>query len=497
MTTDQQVRKLRMLIQTEKTQAIAAAKAGMDEKTARKYLSSGKMPSQSKKEHTWRTREDPFEEEWEDIRQKLAINPGLEAKTIFDGLQRQKPGKFSDGQLRTLQRRIKIWRATEGPAKEIYFPQQHYAGDLCASDFTSMNELAVTIGKEPFEHLVYHFVLTYSNWETGTVCFSESYESLSEGLQNALWELGGVPNKHRTDRLSAAVHKECNPEQFTQRYRELLSHYGMNGQRINAGEAHENGDIEQRHHRFKRAVDQALMLRGSRDFASRSDYEKFLKVLFKQLNAGRRQRFTEEVKVLGRLPQRRLDDCKKERVKVGPSSTVRIRHNTYSVHSRLKGEWVEARVYAQRIEIWYAQRKVETLPKLKGENKCSINYRHIIEWLVRKPGAFENYRYRQELFPGTLYRMAYDNLSAHHTQPVADRQYLKILYIAAMESECAVEAALRTLFGKGEPISAAAIKKHLCSDEHKAIVDQVQVDEMPLSAYDDLLEWDAPEVVNG
>ena len=486
-----------MLIQTEKTQAAAAAKAGMDEKTARKYLASGQLPSQSKKEHTWRTREDPFEEEWEEIRGKLALNPGLESKTLFESLQREKPGKFSDGQLRTLQRRIKIWRATEGPGKEIFFPQQHYPGELCASDFTDMKSLAVTIGREVFEHLVYHFVLTYSNWETGTICFSESYESLSEGVQNALWELGGVPEKHRTDRLSAAVHKECNPEEFTQRYRELLGHYGMKGERINAGEAHENGDIEQRHHRFKRAVEQALLLRGSRDFVSRSEYEQFLRTLFKQLNAGRRQRFAEELNLLGNLPQRRVDDCKKERVKVGPSSTVRVRHNTYSVHSRLKGEWVEARVYAQRIEIWYAQRKMETLPKLKGENKHRINYRHIIGWLVRKPGAFAHYRYREELFPGSLYRMAYDNLTANHTQPVADRHYLKILYLAATESECAAEGALRRLLGSGEPISVEIVKENLRSDEHRDIIDQVRIDDVALAAYDALLDWDTQEVVNG
>ena len=486
-----------MLIQTEKTQAAAAAKAGMDEKTARKYLASGQLPSQSKKEHTWRTREDPFEEEWEEIREKLAFNQGLESKTLFESLQREKPGKFSDGQLRTLQRRIKIWRATEGPGKEIFFPQQHYPGELCASDFTNMKSLAVTIGREVFEHLVYHFVLTYSNWETGTICFSESYESLSEGVQNALWELGGVPEKHRTDRLSAAVHKECNPEEFTQRYRELLGHYGMKGERINAGEAHENGDIEQRHHRFKRAVEQALLLRGSRDFVSRSEYEQFLRTLFKQLNAGRRQRFAEELNLLGNLPQRRVDDCKKERVKVGPSSTVRVRHNTYSVHSRLKGEWVEARVYAQRIEIWYAQRKVETLPKLKGENKHRINYRHIIGWLVRKPGAFAHYRYREELFPGSLYRMAYDNLTANHTQPVADRHYLKILYLAATESECAAEGALRRLLGSGEPISVEIVKENLRSDERRDIIDQVRIDDVALAAYDALLDWDTQEVVNG
>lgn len=184
-----------MLIQAEKTQALAAAKAGMDEKTARKYLNSGQLPSQSTKDHTWRTREDPFEEQWEGIKELLALNPGLEAKTIFEALQREKPGQYSDGQLRTLQRHIKRWRATEGPPKEVFFPQQHYAGDLSASDFTNMNSLAVTIQGQRFKHLVYHFVLTYSNWESGSICFSESYESLSEGLQQALWELGGVPRR--------------------------------------------------------------------------------------------------------------------------------------------------------------------------------------------------------------------------------------------------------------------------------------------------------------
>jgi len=497
MVKDQQVRRLKVLIHGEKTQAIAASKAGMDEKTARKYLKAGKLPSQCKKEHNWRTREDPFEQEWDEIREKLEVNPGLEAKTIFDALQREKPGKYTDGQLRTLQRRIKIWRATEGPPKEVFFPQKHYPGQLCASDFTDMNELGITIGGQAFKHLVYHFVLTYSNWETGTICFSESYESLSEGFQNALWELGGVPKKHRTDRLSAAVHKECNPEEFTQRYRELLSHYELKGEKTQAAHAHENGDIEQRHHRFKNAVEQALLLRSGRDFGNRKEYEGFLQKLFTQLNAGRKERLAEEMKLLRRLPERRLDDCKKEKVKVGPSSTIRVRHNTYSVYSRLIGEWVQARIYAQRIEIWYAQRKVETLPRLKGENKHRIQYRHIIDWLVRKPGAFENYRYRDDLFPSSYFRMANDYLKENHALKVASRQYLKILHLAATESETGVEAALKELFGKGQQINFEAVKEKLLSDNQICIERQVEIAEVDLGTYDDLLESSRKEVANG
>ncbi len=224
---------------TEKTQYLAASKAGMDEKTARKYLRNKTLPSQQKKDHTWRTRKDPFEEVWSGIRDYLEANPTLEGTTIFFYLQREYPGKFTDGQLRTLQRKIKIWRALEGPGKEIFFPQEHKPGRLSESDFTDMSKLSITIGGQHFKHLLYHFVLTYSNWEHGTICFSESYESLSEGLQNALWGLGGVPIEHQTDRLSAAVHKVSHPEEFTRDYSRLLKHYGLRGRKIQAGKANE------------------------------------------------------------------------------------------------------------------------------------------------------------------------------------------------------------------------------------------------------------------
>ena len=390
---------------------LAAAKAGMDEKTARKYRSLGKMPHEVRVEHSWRTREDPFDDVWAGIEEKLRINPGLEAKTLFEDLQCRYPGRFGDGQVRTLQRRVKIWRALQGPPREVYFPQVHKPGQLCQSDFTSMNSLGVTIQRQPFEHLLYHFVLTYSNWETGTVCFSESFESMSEGLQNALWELGGVPERHRTDRLSAAVQKPEHPEEFTQRYRALLDHYGFQGDKTQAESPNENGDVEQRHYRFKKALEQSLMLRGSRDFASRQDYAVFLGKLFVELNAGRLERFKEESEELRRLPPRRLESCKKLGVRVGPSSTIRVNHNVYSVDSRLIGERIQVRLYAEHLEVWYGQRCLETIPRLRGEGKHRIQYRHIIDWLVRKPGAFDNYRYREELFPTHRFRDARDPAS--------------------------------------------------------------------------------------
>ena len=238
MVTDQQVRRLFMLNEKEKSRTIAAAKAGMDPKTARKYIKKGKLPSQIKCNHDWRTRKDPFEEDWPEILAMLEINPGLEGKTIFEYFQQINPGLYQDNQLRTLQRKLKYWRATEGPAKEVYFPQKHYPGELCASDFTHMSSIGITIRGELFKHLIYHFVLTYSNWEAFTICYSESFESLSAGLQNALWELGGVPARHRSDRMSAAVNKDCNPETFTHNYRSLLRHYGITPERTNVRAAH-------------------------------------------------------------------------------------------------------------------------------------------------------------------------------------------------------------------------------------------------------------------
>jgi hypothetical protein len=462
--------------------------AGMDEKTARKYRKLGKLPSELEQQHTWRTRKDPFEDFWHEIKSMLEINPGLEAKTIFEDLQRRNPGRFADGQLRTLQRRIKIWRASGGPPKEVFFTQIHKPGLLGQSDFTHMNKLGITITGRPFDHLIYHFVLTYSNWESGTICFSESFESLSEGLQNALWELGGVPEKHRTDCLTTAVNKTGHPEEFTRRYQDLLDYYGLNGCKTNPDSPHENGDVEQRHYRFKKAVDQALLLRGSRNFVDRREYDQFLSKLFKQLNSGRRKRFLQEQSVLHRLPKHRIDSCKKSSMKVGPSSTIRVNHNVYSVDSRLIGERIKVRLYADRLEIWYGQKKADTLPRLRGEGKHDINYRHIIDSLVRKPGAFENYRYQDDLFPTSRFRIAYDNLKKRHAQSSAAKKYLNILYLAARESETAVDDVLRVLIDKNMQISDERVKVLMQSNEPVPTVTEIHIPAVDLTCYDQLLQ---------
>jgi hypothetical protein len=461
----------------------------MDEKTARKYLGGERLPSEMAAAHTWRTRDDPFHGVWSEAHPFLELNPGLEAKTLFEHLQRRYPGRFAEGQLRSFQRGVRRWRALEGPPKEVFFAQEHRPGYLCQSDFTYMYEVGVTIGGEVFDHLLYHFVLTYSNWETGTICFSESYESLSEGLQNALWELGAVPEVHQTDRLTAAVSLPGHPEEFTRRYAALLRYYKLEGRKCRVNKPNENGDIEQRHYRYKRAVDQALMLRGSRDFATRADYECFLRKLFAQLNAGRTARLEVERPLLRPLPAFRLDSFKKlSDIRVTSGSVIHVVNNTYSVESRLIGESVTVRLYAEYLEVWYAQRCVERIPRLRGEGKHRVQYRHVIDWLVKKPGAFENYRYRADLFPSSRFRRAYDEMKRRLAVNKAASVYLAILQLAAGEGESLVERALQALFDRHQDLGYEALVAEMASLRDQPRVTEVRVAEVDFGAYDGLLE---------
>ena len=487
MIKDAQVRKLRRLLGEGFPLYLAALKVGMSTETARKYRHAERLPSESFTPRTWRTREDPFQDVWPEIRGLLEVNPGLQAKTLFEDLQRRFPGRFQDGQLRTLQRKIKVWRALDGAPKEVFFEQVHTPGELGASDFTCMNDLHVTLAGQPFDHLVYHFVLTYSNWETGTICFSESFESLSQGLQNALWELGGVPRLHRTDRLTAAVNNLGDRDFFQRRYRALLAHYALTPQAIGARKAHENGDAEQSHYRYKDAIDQALMLRGSRDFADRATYEQFLRMVFAQRNSGRTERFAEEQPLLNALPARRVDAWHRQEPKVSQGSTIRVGTNVYSVPSQLIGETLDVHVKEECLEVWFGAELIDRVPRLRGRNKHSINYRHLIDWLVRKPGAFAGYRYQDALFPTSRFRRVYDALRDQFPSRAA-KDYLRILELAAKVSEAGVDAVLDRLLEWKVPITPTVVEEHLRHDLGLPRAMEVVICPVDLSSYDQLLE---------
>lgn len=432
--------------QKGRTQAVAAARAGMSERTARTYEHAGTLPSTLKRPRHHRTRPDPFAAEWPWIQEQLERDSALQATTLFALLEAQHPGRYRPGQVRTLQRHIAIWRALQGPAREVMFAQEHVPGQMAQSDFTHMSEVGITLGGVPFPHLLFHVVLTYSNVEAVSVCFAESFEALAEGLERGLWQIGGVPRQHRTDHLGAAVRplEALERQEFRARYLALLEHYGMEPSTNTAGEAHENGDVEQAHYRFKVAVDQALRVRGSRDFADRAAYEGFLGQLVQQRNHTRQHRFAVEQPALRPLPTTPLAPCRELRVRVSRFSTMQVLGNTYSVPSRLIGLTLTVRVRAETVEAYVGTAFACAMPRLHGRQQHAINYQHVIWSLVRKPGAFAAYRYRDDLFPALLFRRAYDHLR-QQCPGRADREYVRLLYLAASTAESEVETALSLL----------------------------------------------------
>jgi hypothetical protein len=493
MVTDEQVRLLRKK-RMKTTLETAAAAAGMSEKTARKWA-SGSLPSQQpRKPRDWRTRADPFAEVWaRDVEPLLRADTEgkLEAKTVFAELTRRSPDRFAAGQLRTLQRRFREWRAQNGPGKEVFFPQEHPPGRMASIDFTHATELGVTIAGALFAHLFFHMVVPFSGWHFVEIAFSETFEALVRGVQNALFKLGGVPEVLRSDNLSAATHelRETGGRSLTRRFRAVLDHFGADSSRIQPGESHENGVVEKGHDLLKSALEQALLLRGSRDFVSLESYLEFVDhIVARDLNAGRDAKLAEERRALAPLPSTRLPEYTRHVVQVRRWSTIHLLKRSYSVPSRLIGHEVEVHLYADVLEIRYANKVVETVPRLRGKQAHRVDYRHVIWSLVRKPGAFAHYRYREDLFPSLVFRRAYDALREQRGDR-ADVEYVRVLHLAASTSESLVERVLEELLAGISPWDYATVKA-LAQPEVPAIPD-VRIGETDLAAYDRLLHIEA------
>lgn len=487
MLTDEEVREALRLVDGGLPLVHVARRLRRSERALRRYVQARRLPSQMKKERDYRTRRDPFEEVWPELAAMLEEAPGLEAKTLFWHLTEQEPERWCEGQLRTLQRRVRDWRAVHGPEREIYFRQTHHPGAGGQSDFTRMKKLGITIRGEPFEHMLYHFVLPYSGWEWVEVAFSESFAALSQGVQNALWAAGGVPAQHRTDNLSAATHdlKKEDGRAFNQAYKRLMEHYGTQPTKNNAGRGNENGPVEKAHDLYKRELDQRLLLRGSRDFDSRDEYETFLRAVQDRRNTLRVERTAEDRAALKPLPARRIEDYEEREARVRSSSTIHVLQNVYSVPSRLIGHTVKVRVYAEELEVRYGQTVVERVARLYGKKQARINYRHLIGWLVRKPGAFANYHYREELYPTATFRRAYDDLLTK-APGSAVLEYLRVLKLAAETLECEVEVALQLLLEEGVAPTKDAVEAIVAPRTPQR--PEVHVEEPDPSAYDALLQ---------
>ena len=482
------VKELRRLLGLGRTLGDSARMAEMSEKTARKYRDSDGLPSQQTSDRSYRTRTDSFADVWDTVQQRLEVEPRLKAKTLFEWLQQTHDGQFPDSTRRTFERRVSQWRSLHGPGKTIFFDQEHYPGRLAASDFTVCNELGVKIAGHRFDHTFFHCVLTYSNVESVSLCFSESFEALSAGIQKAFWDFGGVPGRHRSDSLAAAVRNHTSRRELTERYAALMSYYNCEAERTNARCANENGDVESSNGHLKDRIDQALMLRGSRNFETREAYVSFVEDLIKRANDNRRKKFLDDLAHLKRLPDTMLDtdDIIKD-TRVSRSSTINVRTNTYSVPSRLIGQFVDLRVGAEQITVTHHGHLIQTMPRIVGKNQAAINYRHIIDSLVRKPGAFASYRYREEMFPTSGFRMAWDSLRAAHSEKVADKMYVQILELAAHESQDAVADALRYLLATEHTLDVERVRKLVADATSIPAPTDVHVEAPDLCDFDSLL----------
>ncbi len=470
---------------------IAALKAGMHRETASKYIHGGSLPSEGKLDREWRTRPNPFSGHWPEVAAMLEEAPELEGKALFEWLVERYPGCYEEGQLRTFQRHVRDWRTLYGPEKEVYFQQEHIPGRRMSTDFTHMNELKLTIGGEVFEHMLCHTVLTYSNWQWATICHSESLLALQAGLQATLLQLGRVPVEHWTDHSTAATHRLSRNDHggrgFNTAYLKIMKHFGIQPHTINKARPHENGDIESANGVLKRRVNQHLLLRGSRDFEDFDVYRHFLEQIFHKANGLRRRRFLEEHAVMKPLEAPLLSEYTEEKVFVSRWSTIQTDRRVYSVPSRLIGEQVRVRRHEQRVEVFVGNSKQLQMPRLTGKSLHAINYRHVIEWLVRKPGAFAQYRFREELFPSLTFRRAYDRLADVCNPRTADLEYLRILRQAARTLECEVEKILLELEARGLAPRWDTLMEFWPDPQAPDIPDLAALT-VELSAYDELLD---------
>lgn len=475
----------------------ASMVADMDRKTARKYVKAAKLPSEMKTPRTWRTRIDPFCDDWPEVEAMLRTSPGLEAKTLFELLVERHPGRYEPGQLRTLQRHVRRWRAQHGPERDdVVLAQAHRPGEAAQTDFTWATELGVTIAGQLFAHMLCVFVLPYSNWQWATVCFSESLAALRRGVQSALFRLGRVPQHHQTDCSTAATHRipegasaqvDGHKRPFNREYLVMMRHYEIQPRTTAVGAKEQNGDVEASNGALKRRLEQALLVRGSRDFESPTAWEAFVHDVLTKANANRGPRVAEELRVMRPLAVKRLPEFAEERVRVSDWSTIRVKKRSYSVPSRLIGEWLRVHVYDDRIEAYFADLEL-CCERLRGDQLHRIDYRHVIWSLVRKPGAFERYVYREEMFPSLAFRRAYDAIQTPHRGVKGDLEYLRILHLAASTIEADVDAALELLLDDGRAITVDAVRAVVSQAASGAVsVPELAPPTVDLDTYDALL----------
>jgi hypothetical protein len=488
--TDHQMR-LYMVHRSTHTVPVAAAKAGFSAATGYRMEADPRLPTQKATPRS-RRRPDPLATVWDaEVVPILRAAPGIRAIAVLEELRRRHP-EISPGVRRTLERRIRGWRALCGPERDVIFRQAHEPGRQGLSDFTDMADLGLLVAGLALDHRLYHFRLVFSGFEHAEVVLGgESFVALAEGLQNALWALGGAPKEHRSDSLSAAFRNLARDaqEDLTQRYQALMQHYRMEPSRNNAGLAHENGSIESAHGHLKAAIEDALLLRGSRDFDDLDAYRRFIDEVVGQRNARNRKRIELERPALNELPKRRTADFQEKVVTVTSSGGFVLRRVFYTVPSRLIGHRLRARIYDDRIECFLGSTHVATLrrgqPLSASHGGHVVDYRHVIHALRKKPMALLNLVYRDQLFPRPAFARAFDTLRAE----LGDKRACKVtVALLALAHERACEAELAGVIDaeldNGQLPHIDRLRQRFASQD--TLIPDVNVDLVPLAVYDAL-----------
>lgn len=472
---------------------VAGAKASFSTSTAYRLEKDPRLPSQ-KKAPRGRRRPDPLSTVFEaEVVPMLRAAPGLRAVAVFDELLRRRP-ELGAGIRRTLERRIRAWRALHGEEREVIFRQVHEPGGVGLSDFTAMGDAGVTVAGIPLDHRLYHFRLAYSGFEHAHVVLGgESFVALAEGLQNALWALGGSPREHRTDSLSAAFRNldQTAQDDLTRRYDELCAHYRMTPTRNNAGIAHENGAIEGPHGHLKRAIEDALLMRASRDFNDLAAYRRFIDEVVSRHNARHAKRIDVERAALRPLPDRRTCDYEEVIVRVTSSGGFTLRKVFYTVPSRLIGHQLRVRLYDERLDLFISGTPLMTLSRGRaqpsGKHGHVVDYRHVITSLRRKPMALLNLVYRDRLFPREAYRRTFEALRERLPDRQACRAMVDLLALAHDRGcEAELADALTADLAAGRLPDVAGLRQHFAPDP--ARLPTVVVHLAPLAAYEGLLD---------
>ncbi len=469
----------------------SAMKSGMGRKTAAKYIRIKKLPDEIIRTRDWRTREDPLEKIWSEAEAFLAVTPEVEAKALFEHLLEQHPDQLEECHLRTFQRRLKNWRLLEGKSKEVFFGQDVKPGECMQLDWTDMNELGIIVAGKHYLHKLCHLVLPYSNYEGAIKCRSESLLSIKKVLRHFLYSINGTPAILQMDNSSAATHqikRTGHEREFNDDLVKVADYYGFSLRSTNINCPNENGDVESLNGHIKRRIRQALLLRGGPEFESLESYDKFLQMIFDKANKPRLNKLQEELQTLKAIPLKPLPEYQEVYVTVRSGSTVQVKKVTYSVPSRLIGASLKALIMEDTIRLYHGQDLVHEMPRVLGDRGQIINYRHIIHSLIRKPGAFKNYKFREELYPTNKFRLACDKLVSIHGERQGTLEYLRILKLAAETMESDVDAAL-SLVLENSPAKFSYKDIEALVNTQKKTIEDFDIGELvpDLTSYDNLI----------